>query len=92
MQKICIRAQINGKVQGVCYRDSTCRKAKELHLTGWVKNLPSGEVELLACGDLNTITLFIEWLWQGPPAAKVDHVQWVEVEWQSLKDFTIIWN
>jgi len=65
---------IQGRVQGVSYRANTQRKARELGLTGWVRNLPDGQVEALAQGDLDTLKAFENWLWQGPSLAEVTRV------------------
>lgn len=90
MKKLCIHAVISGKVQGVFFRDSTRKKAEELNLTGWVQNLPNAQVELLACGDADSMTQFIEWLWQGPPLACVTEVDWTEENWQTLTAFNVL--
>lgn len=44
MDTLCIKATISGKVQGVFFRQGTLEKARELNLTGWVKNLANGDV------------------------------------------------
>ena len=80
---------ISGRVQGVFYRANTQRKAKELGLTGWVRNLPDGRVEVFAFGDLEQLETLTNWLWQGPPAAKVTAVECEEVAWQSATDFSV---
>ncbi len=84
------RIVVHGKVQGVWYRASTQEVARSLGLRGWVRNLPSGEVEILAQGEEKAIRELIDWCHQGPPAAKVTKV---EVEWEeqgkSLEDFLI---
>lgn len=85
--KVCIRAIVSGKVQGVFFRDSTCKKARELQLTGWVKNLSNGDVELVACGDRDSIMVLTEWLWDGPPSAEVSNVHWEEIEGEDHADF-----
>ncbi|MDA8161844.1 MAG: acylphosphatase [Desulfobacteraceae bacterium] len=69
-----IHAFISGRVQGVFYRASTMDEAARLGLTGWVKNLPDGRVELVAEGPPDKIEELISWCWQGPPYARVDHV------------------
>lgn len=69
------RFLISGRVQGVFYRASTRRKAHELGLTGYAKNLPDGRVEVLAAGSEEALLLLEKWLWQGPPAAQVIAVE-----------------
>lgn len=66
---------VAGRVQGVFYRAATAERAAALGLAGWVKNLPDGRVEAVACGSLAALTDFAAWLWQGPPAARVTSVQ-----------------
>jgi len=69
-----IRALISGRVQGVFYRASTRDEAKRLGLTGWVRNLRDGRVELVAEGSEEAIKKLISWCWDGPPYAKVEEV------------------
>jgi acylphosphatase len=70
-----IRCLVAGRVQGVNYRAAAAERATALGLGGWVKNLPDGRVEAIAGGALEALTEFAAWLWQGPPAARVDSVQ-----------------
>jgi acylphosphatase len=69
---------ISGKVQGVCFRSGAEDEANRLGLTGYARNLPTGEVEVLLQGYEEHILLFIEWAKKGPPGARVADV---EVEW-----------
>jgi len=62
---------VSGRVQGVFYRASTQRKAQQLNLAGWVRNLPNSNVELVAAGDDALLDRLEEWLWQGPDMAVV---------------------
>lgn len=89
MAKICLNCFISGRVQGVYYRDSTQRKAKSLGVTGWVRNLPDGRVEVMACGEEAQVAALREWLWQGPPAAAVREVIAGETPWQDFENFAI---
>lgn len=66
---------IAGRVQGVWYRRTCQERAVRLGLVGWVRNLRDGRVEAVACGDENGLSEFENWLWQGPPRARVDTVQ-----------------
>lgn len=68
-------------MQGVYYRAAAADRAVHLGLHGWVRNLPDGRVETVAAGSVAALTEFASWLWQGPPAARVDSVQveeWTE--------------
>lgn len=80
---------VTGKVQGVFYRANTQRKATELGLTGWVRNLSDGRVEVKAFGNKEQLELLKTWLWEGPAAAKVSAVDFVEVPWEESADFMV---
>jgi acylphosphatase len=69
-----IRAIASGRVQGVSYRASTAHEARRLGLTGWVKNLDDGSVELEAQGSAEAVDQLLAWCKQGPPAARVTAV------------------
>lgn len=69
--KLCL---VSGRVQGVFYRASAMRRAAELGVTGYAKNLSDGRVEVLICGEQQAVDALIEWLWEGPPAARVEKV------------------
>lgn len=71
----CVRYRVSGRVQGVFYRASTRRKAVELGISGRVRNLPDGSVEVLACGDAAALDTLREWLQVGPEMARVDSVE-----------------
>ncbi|MBI4720062.1 MAG: acylphosphatase [Chitinivibrionia bacterium] len=66
---------IEGRVQGVFFRDSTWRKALELGLTGWVRNLPDGRVEAVFQGDEEACRKALLYVHNGPPGARVSDVQ-----------------
>lgn len=87
---VCIRAIISGKVQGVFFRDTAQKKATALSLTGWIKNLDNGDVELLACGARDPVMILTEWLWEGPESAEVSNVRWEEVDWESHDQFVVV--
>ncbi|GMQ96759.1 MAG: hypothetical protein BMS9Abin15_0437 [Gammaproteobacteria bacterium] len=64
-------------------------KAMELDLTGWVRNLPDGDVELVVCGADDKVSEFIEWLWKGPPAARIESVRCKDIESQVFESFGV---
>lgn len=68
------RLTINGRVQGVGYRDWTITTARRLGLTGWVRNRTDGAVEALIVGDDSAVGEMINACRRGPPAARVDNV------------------
>ncbi|RME35652.1 MAG: acylphosphatase [Gammaproteobacteria bacterium] len=74
MNRECRHYLVSGRVQGVWFRASTCERARELGLPGWVRNLPDGRVELVAAGPVERLKALEEWLWQGPPMARVTGV------------------
>ena len=65
---------ISGRVQGVFYRASTCDKALQLNLTGWVRNCADGSVEAVVEGPEEQVNALISWCKQGPTHAHVTHV------------------
>ena len=81
---------IKGKVQGVFFRASTKEKANELGIKGWVKNMPDGNVEVLAAGNKDQLENFIEWCRRGPTQAIVSDVIVSNAEESFLNEFRII--
>ena len=71
---VCVRCVVSGRVQGVFFRASTQRQARQLGVTGYARNLPDGNVEVLACGEPRAVEALREWLWSGPPASRVTDV------------------
>ena len=69
-----IRATVVGIVQGVGYRYWAARQARRLGITGWVRNLPGGEVEVLAQGAPAAVDAFAGALADGPSHARVTAV------------------
>ena len=66
--------RVSGQVQGVFFRDSTRRKAEELGLSGWVKNLPDGKVEAVFEGPSDSVRKMVRWCEEGPQQASVENV------------------
>ena len=65
---------VKGRVQGVFYRHSTREHANLLGLSGWVRNLPDGTVEIEARGSRRIIDKLVQWCHTGPPGARVEGV------------------
>jgi acylphosphatase len=77
---ICRRCIVSGRVQGVFFRASTQARALALGVHGHARNLPDGQVEVLACGKEPDVIALCAWLQTGPPQARVNAVQCVDVE------------
>jgi acylphosphatase len=72
---ICRKYLVGGRVQGVFYRATAARYARELHITGYAKNLPDGRVEVLECGPESALEELLKRLWIGSSASKVTSVE-----------------
>ena len=86
---IAYHAWVSGRVQGVFFRDSTRRRALELGLTGWVRNLTDGRVECIFSGAGGEVEAMCLWLREGPSAARVDDVQLREIPPESWQGFEV---
>ena len=67
-----------GKVQGVFFRDGARRKAEELGVFGWVRNLPDGSVEGIFEGEKADVAEVIRWCCTDQQRARVESS---DVEW-----------
>lgn len=82
---------IQGTVQGVFFRQFCKDKADALNLRGHVRNMESGEVEVLAEGDKEKIEELYKILKQGPPHAQIRDIKVEEKKWSGdFKDFKIL--
>ncbi len=66
---------VTGIVQGVSFRLFAKKTADNLGITGWVRNIPNGSVEIVAEGNEESLEKFILELKKGPPAARVESVK-----------------
>jgi acylphosphatase len=82
MNRVRVKVRIEGLVQGVFYRYSTQKKAEELNVRGWVRNVWDGSVECLFEGDQEKIETLITWCHKGPAGARVEKVT---TEWEECK-------
>ena len=81
-----LHAIVSGIVQGVNFRYYTQERARQLRLTGWVRNLADGTVEVIAEGPRPALEKLLEFLRRGPPTAAVTAMQ---TEWsQASGEFT----
>lgn len=82
------RIIVDGHVQGVFFRDWTSARARELGVTGWVRNRRDGSVEIHAEADAAVLARFVEWLHRGSPAARVDAVRVEDAAPEPSEGFT----
>jgi acylphosphatase len=73
-----IRIIVFGDVQGVFFRAGAQDQARRLGLSGWVRNLPDGSVEVVAEGEDGALKALLAWCMHGPAGASVAKV---EHEW-----------
>ena len=66
-----VHVLVQGTVQGVGFRYHCAYTAQELGVVGQVRNLPDGDVEVMAQGDPEAVALLISWLERGPRWASV---------------------
>jgi acylphosphatase len=81
------RFLVTGRVQGVFFRASTRNEAERLGLAGTASNLDDGRVEVVASGTDAALDALEKWLWQGPPAARVDEVVREAVDDRAMDGF-----
>lgn len=81
-----VRLDITGKVQGVYFRDSTQRRARELQITGWVRNREDGGVEVEAQGPDAAVDQLVRWCHDGPERAEVTELVAHEISPTSDED------
>ena len=75
-----IHLLVKGRVQGVYFRATAQREARQHGLSGWVKNRGDGSVEIVAEGEEDDVKDFLSWAQKGPSTARVDDV---DVRWRS---------
>lgn len=75
---------IRGKVQGVAFRYSAQNIANSLGIKGYAKNLPNGDVEIIAQGEIDKFDLLLKWSHQGPVRARVDNVYHEEIKTEKI--------
>lgn len=86
---LCWHCRVSGRVQGVFFRASTRDQALRLGISGYVRNLRDGSVEVVACGDRTALESLRDWLWRGPPAAQVGQVDCEMIEGADYDGFVV---
>lgn len=70
-----LQAFVSGAVQGVGFRYFAMNAAHELSVTGWVRNLYDGSVQVVAEGSREALEAFLKHLHRGPHSGRVDEVR-----------------
>ncbi|MEW6036533.1 MAG: acylphosphatase [Candidatus Micrarchaeota archaeon] len=70
-----IHILVFGDVQGVFFRANTQGEGGRLGVSGWVRNLPDGSVEVLAEGEKEALEALLDWCRHGPAGASVGRVE-----------------
>jgi acylphosphatase len=78
-----LSAQITGRVQGVGFRNFTQMRARQLELTGWVRNEQDGSVRLEAEGPRGALEELLDAVHEGPRTARVSDV---DADWDDATD------
>jgi acylphosphatase len=73
-----VRVTISGHVQGVFFRTSCARLARDLDVAGWIRNRPDGDVEALFEGPDDAVDRLVAWCHEGPAQARVERVDVVD--------------
>ena len=86
-----VHIYVSGRVQGVGFRFFTIGCARSFGVTGWVKNLFDGRVEIEAEGEVANLKMFLDEIRIGPSHAHVSHVsdQWSEIASPKHRDFSL---
>ncbi len=80
---------VSGKVQGVWFRESTREAAERFGVSGWVRNLPDGRVEVMAAGPPDAVDRLVQWCHHGPSKARVDAVEVADTDEDVASGFTV---
>ena len=83
------RVRVHGLVQGVFFRDTTCRRALAAGCAGWVRNNPDGTVEAVLEGEQDAVERLVAFCEEGPRGARVDRVDVLAEEPESLSGFEV---
>ena len=87
--KKAFRFKVTGRVQGVAYRYYAQKKANELGVNGWIRNLSDGSVEGVVEGEEDAAIGFITWCKEGPRMAIVESIDIEPIEVEGFTEFSI---
>jgi acylphosphatase len=83
------RVIVRGMVQGVFFRDSTRRLARQHGVSGWIANRADGAVEAVFEGEADAVERLVAFTRKGPRGAQVESVEVAEEEPEGLSGFAV---
>ena len=83
------RVVVDGRVQGVGYRQACAEAARRLHVAGWVRNRRDGRVEALFEGSPGVVARMVDWCRTGPPMATVTEMRVTNEQPEGLSGFRV---
>ena len=89
MKTVRASVRIRGRVQGVSFRYFTQRTCLQNQLTGWVRNLPNGDVEAVFEGRESDVRRVLDECRRGPDGARVDEIL---IDWEGYRGEFISFN
>ncbi|HER07866.1 MAG TPA: acylphosphatase [Bacteroides sp.] len=81
--------RVFGRVQGVGFRYAATKKARSLHLKGWVENLPDGSVGTAVEGAEKNCWEYINWCRKGPGYSWVEKIEFDEKDPVGYDEFRV---
>ena len=87
MTAVTKKLRIHGEVQGVFYRAWSAEQARDLGLSGWVRNRRDGTVEMLVAGEEAVVQRMVALCREGPPAARVERIDIEDVREEAPSGF-----
>ena len=90
MRVVRVRVVVEGRVQGVFFRDSCRTEAHRCGVTGWVHNRPDGSVEAEFEGEAPAVAAMVAWCRTGPARAKVANVATFDVPPEHDRSFRVV--
>ena len=89
MATVARKVRIYGRVQGVFFRQWAVNQARNLGVSGWVRNCPDGTVEAHVMGDEDAVSKMVEAMRQGPSQARVEDMTVESIEPEEANGFSV---
>ena len=89
METVRVRVVVYGRVQGVFFRDTTCRRARQRGVAGWVRNRADGTVEAVFEGPGEEVEALVDFCRDGPRGAQVERLERFAERPEGLTGFAV---